>query len=94
MLALRKGSNSGISRCNIAVADTLTPAAWCLGPNHHHHCLQGAATEVYLATSPDTKGGEYYADCNISPSTAASHDDELGRKLWELSEKLVAEAGL
>eukprot|EP00882_Tetradesmus_deserticola_P001513 GHRQ01001635.1.p1 GENE.GHRQ01001635.1~~GHRQ01001635.1.p1 ORF type:complete len:344 (+),score=122.34 GHRQ01001635.1:665-1696(+) len=54
---------------------------------------QGAATEVYLATSPNIKGGEYYADCNISPSTAASHDAELGRRLWELSEKMVADAG-
>lgn len=49
---------------------------------------------MYLATSPDVKGGEYYADCGLSPSTAASHDDQLGRKLWEFSEKLVAQAGL
>lgn len=56
--------------------------------------VQGAATEVYLATSPDIKGGEYYADCNISPSTAASHDDELGRRLWALSEKMLADAGI
>jgi hypothetical protein len=55
---------------------------------------QGAATEVYLATSSNIKGGEYYADCNISPSTAASHDDELGRRLWELSEKMLADAGM
>ncbi|WIA37711.1 hypothetical protein OEZ86_014595 [Tetradesmus obliquus] len=55
---------------------------------------QGAATEVYLATSPAIKGGEYYADCNISPSTAASHDDELGRRLWQLSEKMLADAGI
>jgi WW domain-containing oxidoreductase len=55
---------------------------------------QGAATEVYLATSPDIKGGEYYADCNISPSTAASHDATIGKKLWELSEQMVAAANL
>lgn len=35
-----------------------------------------------------------FADCNISPSTAASHDDELGRKLWELSEQMIAAANL
>jgi NAD(P)-dependent dehydrogenase (short-subunit alcohol dehydrogenase family) len=50
---------------------------------------QGAATETYLATAEGVLGGEYYADCNLSPSTAASHDAELGRKLWELSERLV-----
>jgi hypothetical protein len=47
---------------------------------------------VYLCTSKDIKGGEYYADCNLSPSTADSHDADLGARLWELSEKLVGEA--
>lgn len=61
--------------------------AWC--------CLlvatvQGAATQVYLATSPDIQSGEYYADCTISPSTAESRDATLGRALWQLSEKMVA----
>jgi WW domain-containing oxidoreductase len=53
---------------------------------------QGAATSVYLCTSPDIKTGEYYADCNLAPSTAASHDAELGARLWELSEQLAAGA--
>jgi hypothetical protein len=52
--------------------------------------VQGAATSIYLCTSPNIKAGEYYADCNIAPSTAASHDADLGARLWELSEKLVA----
>ncbi len=51
---------------------------------------QGAATQTYLATAPGVKGGEYYADVNISASTAASHDDVLGAALWELSERLTA----
>ncbi len=48
---------------------------------------------MYLCTSPDIKGGEYYADCNLAPSTAASHDADLGARLWEVSEKLAAAAG-
>lgn len=56
-------------------------------------CVQGAATSVYLCTTPDIKSGEYYADCNIAPSTAASHDADLGARLWELSEQLAASAG-
>jgi hypothetical protein len=60
-----------------------TPAASC------SHRAQGAATQVYLATSPDVKAGEYYADCNISPSTPASRDLKLGQELWALSEKMV-----
>ncbi len=34
--------------------------------------------------------GEYYADCNITPSSRASTDANLGRALWEFSEQLVA----
>lgn len=55
--------------------------------------MQGAATSGYLCTSPAIKTGEYYADCNLAPSTADSHDAGLGARLWELSEKLAAAAG-
>jgi len=51
---------------------------------------QGAATQTYLATGDGVLGGEYYADCNLSPSTKASHDEQLGAKLWEVSEDLTA----
>lgn len=34
------------------------------------------------------------ADCNINPSNAASHDERLGAKLWEVSEQMVAAANL
>jgi hypothetical protein len=54
--------------------------------------LQGAATQVYLCTSPTIKGGEYYTNCAITASNAAAHDAQLGAKLWEFSEQLVAEA--
>jgi hypothetical protein len=53
---------------------------------------QGAATQVYLCTSPTIEGGEYYTNCSITASIAAAHDAQLGAKLWELSEQLVAEA--
>lgn len=47
---------------------------------------------MYAATAPGIPGGEYLADCNPHTSTATSHDAVLGRKLWEFSERLVAEA--
>ncbi|MEW5300319.1 MAG: hypothetical protein WDW38_008247 [Sanguina aurantia] len=50
---------------------------------------QGAATQVYLATSPRVEGGEYYYDVNIRPSSRLAHDRRLGKKLWEFSEKLT-----
>jgi hypothetical protein len=56
------------------------------------HTLQGAATSVYLCSTKGIKGGEYYVDCNIAPSSVAAHDAALGAKLWEYSEQLVAAA--
>lgn len=53
---------------------------------------QGAATQAFLATADGVRPGEYYADCNISPSTAASRDAALGARLWEVSEAMVAAA--
>lgn len=53
---------------------------------------QGAATEVYVATHPSLAGvsGEYFADCNIGKSSAYSRDAELAKRLWEVSEQIVA----
>lgn len=53
---------------------------------------QGAATEVYAAVHPSVAGvsGEYFADCNIATCRADANDLELGRQLWEASEKIVS----
>ena len=52
---------------------------------------QGAATSVYCATAKDgdIKGGEFYADCNVSGSAPHAKDRAMGKRLWELSEKLT-----
>lgn len=64
---------------------------------------QGAATQVFAATGPiggdeggggeGVRNGAYYADCRISPSSAASADDALGRRLWDATEGLVGGGG-
>lgn len=53
---------------------------------------QGAATQCYLATHPEvaTTTGEYFADCNVATPSALAEDDELGAKLWRVSEEIVA----
>jgi hypothetical protein len=51
--------------------------------------MQGAATPVYLCTSPAIQGGEYYQNCAIGPASPASLDADLGSKLWALSEELM-----
>lgn len=50
---------------------------------------QGASTQVLLATAASVSGGDYYSDNNLFPSSKASHDRALGRRLWEYSEQAV-----
>ncbi|HSO39172.1 MAG TPA: SDR family oxidoreductase [Labilithrix sp.] len=53
---------------------------------------QGAATQVYVATHPSLAGvsGEYFADCNIAKSRRDASDPAIAKRLWEVSEKIVA----
>ncbi|KAK3258161.1 hypothetical protein CYMTET_32782 [Cymbomonas tetramitiformis] len=60
--------------------------------------LQGAALQVYLASSPNVEGlsGKYFGgfsggarDKNPTFSAPASYDENLCAGLWELSEELV-----
>jgi len=54
---------------------------------------QGAATEVYVATSPQLANvsGQYFADCNVAKPRRDANDEAMAKKLWEVSEKIVAE---
>jgi NAD(P)-dependent dehydrogenase (short-subunit alcohol dehydrogenase family) len=53
---------------------------------------QGAATEVYAAVHPAvaTTSGAYLADCNVATPRADANDPALARRLWEVSEAIVA----
>jgi WW domain-containing oxidoreductase len=57
---------------------------------------QGAATQVYVATSPTLANvsGRYFADCNVATPRPDANDDALAKKLWDVSEKIVAELPL
>ena len=52
---------------------------------------EGARTAVYLASSPDVAGvtGKYFADCREARSSDVSHDAELARRLWDVSQKMA-----
>ncbi len=52
---------------------------------------KGAATSVYLATSPDVQGttGRYFVECRAQPSSPASHDQEAARRLWDISAEMT-----
>lgn len=53
---------------------------------------QGAATQVFVATHPSVAGvsGTYFADCNVAAPRRDAGDPELARKLWQVSEEIVA----
>lgn len=52
---------------------------------------QGAATTVYLASSPAVEGvtGKYFSDSKPARPTAAAFDENAQRRLWELSEQIA-----
>ena len=52
---------------------------------------QGAATSIYLASSPEMEGvsSKYYADCRPLASSKASYDAGVARRLWEVSQELT-----
>lgn len=55
---------------------------------------QGAATTCYVALHPSLKGvtGKYFLDCNEFPPTKQALDENLAKKLWDFSNKLVSSA--
>jgi NAD(P)-dependent dehydrogenase (short-subunit alcohol dehydrogenase family) len=52
---------------------------------------KGADTSVYVASSPDVNGisGEYFVDRRIALPSKESHDMDMARRLWEVSERYV-----
>jgi NAD(P)-dependent dehydrogenase (short-subunit alcohol dehydrogenase family) len=55
---------------------------------------RGAKTTVHLASSPDVRGvtGAYFWRSKARSASAAARDPEAARRLWDISERLVAEA--
>jgi NAD(P)-dependent dehydrogenase (short-subunit alcohol dehydrogenase family) len=52
---------------------------------------QGAQTSVYLATSPEVEGisGKYFVESQPRPSSSASYDQDVARRLWQISAELT-----
>jgi retinol dehydrogenase 14 len=53
---------------------------------------QGAATSIYLASSPQAEGitGTYFAGCKPKTSSRSSSDTATAARLWQISLDLVA----
>ncbi|HMK63632.1 MAG TPA: SDR family oxidoreductase [Acidimicrobiales bacterium] len=54
---------------------------------------QGARTSVYLASSPEVEGvtGQYFIRCRARQPSKVARDSEAALRLWEASDKLIAE---
>ncbi|RMH01141.1 MAG: SDR family oxidoreductase [Chloroflexi bacterium] len=52
---------------------------------------KGAETSVYLASSPEVEGvtGKYFDKKKAVRSSAISYDEEVARRLWEISEEMT-----
>jgi NAD(P)-dependent dehydrogenase (short-subunit alcohol dehydrogenase family) len=49
---------------------------------------QGAATQVYLAVADSEEKGKFYSDLEAQKLPPFATDEEMGKALWEASEKL------
>ncbi len=74
------------------------PAVAVLGPLMFQGAAMGALPTLRAATDPDVQGGQYYGPDGLGEqrghpklvaSSAQSHDEELARRLWTVSEELT-----
>jgi NAD(P)-dependent dehydrogenase (short-subunit alcohol dehydrogenase family) len=81
----RNGDTNGILQIGIrlAVPFMITP-------------VQGAYTSVHLAVSPEIAGvsGKYFVKCKEKTPSRTARDSDAARRLWDISEQLVSQAGL
>ncbi|OBG26880.1 short-chain dehydrogenase [Mycobacterium alsense] len=89
------GSNTELTRHLPAI---VRPAAVVLGPVLFQTAAMGALPTMRAATDPTVEGGQYYGPRGFAEqrghpklvrSSAQSHDEELQRRLWAVSEELT-----
>ncbi|KAG9276478.1 retinol dehydrogenase 12, like [Astyanax mexicanus] len=53
--------------------------------------VQGAQTTIYCAVAPEleTESGKYYSDCAPASCSNAAMDDDMAKRLWDLSCKML-----
>lgn len=89
------GSNTELTRNMPAI---FRPAAAALGPVLFQSAAMGALPTLRAATDPNVQGGQYFGPDGfleqrghpkLVKSSAQSHDAELQRRLWAVSEELT-----
>jgi NAD(P)-dependent dehydrogenase (short-subunit alcohol dehydrogenase family) len=95
-LAAHPGSSSTELTRNLPAI--FKPAVAVLGPLVFQNAAMGALPTLRAATDPDAEGGQYYGPDGLGEqrghpkvvsSSAQSHDEELQRRLWKVSEELT-----
>jgi NAD(P)-dependent dehydrogenase (short-subunit alcohol dehydrogenase family) len=90
------GSNTELTRNLPAI---IRPAAAVLGPMLFQSPAMGALPTLRAATDPAVQGGQYYGPDGLGEqrghpklvqSSAQSHDEDLQRRLWTVSEELTS----
>ncbi len=76
-------------------AGVLGTTAMVIGRPFAIRPAKGALTSTYLASSPDVAGitGEYFYKCRPTSISKFGMDADAARRLWDVSEQLVAEVG-
>ncbi|CAA9293122.1 MAG: hypothetical protein AVDCRST_MAG11-268, partial [uncultured Gemmatimonadaceae bacterium] len=83
---------SGFGRNNQGVTGLL----FALGAPFMVSPERGAATTIYLATSPEVEGvtGRYFRRRRPARSSSGSYDPDAARRLWELSEAMTRDGAV
>jgi NAD(P)-dependent dehydrogenase (short-subunit alcohol dehydrogenase family) len=57
--------------------------------------VRGARTTVHLASAPELvdQSGGYYVKCRVHRPSRAARDADAARRLWDVSEALIADSG-
>ncbi len=73
----------------------LVGLAWKLAAPFLMNEDDGARTTVFLARDPSVEGvtGKYFVRCKERSPTKAAEDDDAARRLWEVSEEILARLG-
>jgi len=88
-------SNTELARNLPAV---FKPAVVLLGPLLFQNAAMGALPTLRAATDPDAEGGQYYGPDGVGEqrghpklvsSSEQSHDEDVQRRLWKVSEELT-----
>ncbi|HSB96800.1 MAG TPA: SDR family oxidoreductase, partial [Spongiibacteraceae bacterium] len=82
----------GFVATRFAHANAIYNIAMTLMRPFQRSIAKGSQTSIYLCAAPEVANisGEYFADCKVATPTPYGRDDNAAKKLWDISEQMVA----